>query len=86
MRFKTETGSEYEMQGALIRRVNTGAEKRGDGKWLLLKNEPHIAIGESALLELEPLAAYGPDDNGAHVVESTSTWRKTSWVTEIIND
>lgn len=85
IRVTTETGSRYEIEGAKIRRVNTSAEKRGDGLWLQLANEPIPIVGQPMVLILESLSAMGPDDSGA-VVPGGVTLRRTSWVTAVEND
>jgi len=81
MIFHTETGSTYEMKDGKIRRINPEASKRADGEWVTLLNDPYIEVGVSALLVLEPLSGYGPDDYG--VEDGGVTTRRTSYVTSI---
>lgn len=87
MRFKTVSGSEYEIQDGEIRRLNALAGKRADGEWLTLIQEPVIEIGESAIIRTESLRTYGPDDYGTPDGEADPfSTRITSEVTEIYND
>ena len=81
MRFTTESGSTYEINGSMVRRVNPGYEKRADGEWKELLNEPEIVLGGHVLLVMESLADYGPDDyvSGG----GGPTVRRTSRVTEV---
>lgn len=62
--FETESGARYWMRGGKIRRLNPDHEKRADGQWLKLVNEPVIEVGRRATLLVEPLSSYGPDDYG----------------------
>lgn len=87
MKFKTATGSEYEIIADRIRRINPSATKRRDGEWVNLVRKPYIEVGYSAVLTLESLAAEGPDDFGTLLSEATQfTTRTTSTVTEVEND
>jgi hypothetical protein len=84
MRFTTATGSTYEIDGDKVRRV--GAEdngKRADGEWVQLLNTPEIEVGRSALLILECLSSYGPDDEGNLEPDSPVTFRRTSAVVSV---
>lgn len=85
MKFDTETGSTYEIQGALIRRLGTH-DLRGDGDWLLLVSEPTLEVGKSALLTLEPLTKYGADSYGVEDQAAIVTVRRTSAVVRIYED
>ena len=80
---KTETGSTYEIIGHRIRRVNDDYSKRGDGLWLDSLEEVKPVVGYPMLLALEPLGAYGPDDEGNRVADGV-TFRRTSRVVEVI--
>lgn len=87
MKFKTKSGSEYEIIADRIRRLNRDAGKRMDGEWVKLVRKPHIEVGYSAYLTLESLAAAGTDDYGTPASEASPfTTRITSTVTEVIND
>ena len=79
----TKSGSAYQIDGDKIRRVNDGAEKRGDNEWLQLLNTPTITIGASMILQLEPLARFGADDYGIQFA-SFATTRITTPVTEVV--
>lgn len=83
MRFKTLSGSHYEIQDDRIRRVNENYEKRADGRWLRLLDEPLIDVGWPVVLKLEPLSEIGPDDFGDEAEASPHTIRITSAVTEV---
>ena len=78
MKFKTETGSEYEINDGLIRRVNDSSELRADGVWVRLYGRSNIEVGYPVELVLESLAPPGTG--------STITRRTTSYVTEIFDD
>lgn len=54
MRFITETGTEYEIQGEQVRRVG-GDPMRRDGEWLRLLENPAVVVGKPVTLVLEPL-------------------------------
>lgn len=54
MRFITETGTEYEIQGDRIRRVG-GDPMRRDAEWLRLLETPAVVVGKPVTLVLEPL-------------------------------
>lgn len=77
MKFWTESGSAYEVEGNRIRRLNEHYEKRADGDWVLLLDS-RIEVGERAILVLESLSPYGPDDHG---YTGSVTTRTTSIVT-----
>ena len=62
--FDTYTGSTYEINHGMIRRLNANAEKRGDGNWYALYNRPEIEVGQSAYLMMESLSHLGADDYG----------------------
>lgn len=79
--FETYTGSTYEINHGMIRRLNPNAEKRGDGKWFLLYNRPEIWVGRPAFLMMESLAAFGVDDYGTE--GGVITTRTTSEVVGI---
>ena len=86
MIFKTVSGSEYEIQGDKIRRVNTTATKRGDNDWQTLQVQPILTIGMPATLVLDSLSKYGPDDYGTKPEDASPyTIRTTSTVTEVYN-
>ena len=87
MKFKTVTGSEYEIVADRIRRINPSAEKRRDGEWVKLVRKPYIEVGHSAYLTLESLAEAGTDDYGTPLSEASPfTTRITSTVVEVEND
>lgn len=54
MRFFTETGSEYEVDGNRVRRVSKHGMRR-DEEWLEMLQPPYIQVGHSAHMALEPL-------------------------------
>lgn len=60
--FETMSGARYWVKGNMLKRLNPNDEKRGDGEWLRLLEEPEIVVGMPAYLVLEPLSKYGPDD------------------------
>lgn len=62
MIFKTVSGSHYEIQDGYIRRINPLEEKRADGEWIELIEEPNVVVGERVTLVMKSLAPYGPDD------------------------
>ena len=64
--FETMSGARYWIKGSMLKRLNPNDEKRGDGEWLRLLEEPEIVVGMPAYLVLEPLSKYGPDDYGVH--------------------
>ena len=84
MKFLTESGSIYEIDGDHIRRINERPQgaKRADGEWVRLMETPKIGVGECAFLVLENLSEFGEDDYG-NLVKSESTWRRTSPVERI---
>lgn len=79
--FDTYTGSRYEINHGMIRRLNPNAEKRGDGNWYTLYNRPEIEVGQFTYLLMESLAAFGVDDYGTEGGELTT--RTTSEVVGI---
>lgn len=79
--FDTYTGSRYEINHGMIRRLNPDHEKRGDGNWYTLYNRPEIAVGRSAYLMMESLSHLGADDYGQEGGELTT--RTTSEVVGI---
>ena len=81
MKFKTESGSVYEVEPGRVRRVSTYS-KRGDNTWVRLKFPPEVALGCRAVLILESLAPLGPDDVGT-VRPDKVTIRTTTPVTKI---
>lgn len=85
MRFKTESGSTYEVEGGRIRRLNSDYTKRADGEWWRyfgISPWP-VAVGHSVVIAMESLAELGPDDNGSVEPGSLTTVRTTSRVTEV---
>lgn len=88
MRFNTATGSEYEIiqhpSGSVVRRLNTNYQKRVDGEWVRLLNEPVIEVGEQTVLVVPSLSAFGADDIGTpEQFASEHTTRTTSIITEV---
>lgn len=88
--FRTESGAVYEFAYSaredqwLARRGNLDHEKRGDGTWLRLLNEPVVEVGYRAMLVVEPLDALGPDDAGNPKDSGAlATTRMTTIVTEV---
>lgn len=82
---KTESGSVYEFDGDMVRRVNPDGEKRGDGRWI--KMVKPIAptqedVGSGMLLVLDSLSDEGADDYGFDLV-SDVTIRATSRIGEV---
>lgn len=87
MKFRTVSGSEYEIDDGFVRRINTGVEKRADGEWIRLHNNPQVYVGASVIMEMDSLRDFGYDDNYTPWADSGSTTlRTTSIVTEIHND
>lgn len=87
MRFKTVSGSEYEIRGDKIRRLNALAGKRADGEWIRLHNDPEIHVGASGVLIMDSLRDFGHDDNFTPWAETDNvTTRVTSTVTEVYDD
>ena len=84
-RLTTRSGTVYELNhdGSKVRRIPNGHPenaKRGDGAWLRL-HAPlpfNDLTGLRLLLELEPLAALGPDDSGVRNLAAPATQRVTS--------
>ena len=64
MKFVTESGSEYEIAGKKVRRINEDRAKRADGLWVELLDWPRVEIGERVRLVMAGLSAYGSDDYG----------------------
>lgn len=86
MKFRTVSGSEYEIKDGFVRRSNPSYEKRADGKWLRLINS-HVQVGEPAYLVVESLRGYGGDDYGTPDDQADDvTTRTTSTVTEVYDD
>lgn len=82
IRFTTYSGSTYEIRNGEVRRLNEGYGKRADGEWVMLLNAPVIEVGQSAILVLDSLSPYGPDDYGTPPEEADIyTTRVTSPVT-----
>ena len=75
--FETMSGARYWIKGGMLKRLNPNDEKRGDGEWLKLINEPAIEVGRRAILLVEPLSSYGPDDFG-NTEEAAFTQRITT--------
>lgn len=89
MKFLTESGSIYEIDGNHVRRINEGYEKRADGEWVRLVDPPLIVReGEPVVLRLESLANYGPDDyeNTVQVTPDAETVRVTTPVVRVWDD
>lgn len=99
MKFSTYSGSEYEIvpgyldpgsgieSPAMVRRVNPSYEKRADGEWTRLVNNPIIEVGQPVILTMTSLSEYGSDDYGTPEEDASPyTTRITSTVTEIEND
>ena len=74
MKFTTYSGSTYEISDGKVRRLNPDYEKRADGDWVTLFNDPDIEV---AVLVLESLAKRGPDDVG------TPEWLKYNFTTRV---
>lgn len=84
MKFKTVSGSHYEIVADRIRRLNPMTEKRGDGEWIKLVRVPYVAVGERVVLTLVSLSKYGADDYGTPISQdSPETVRITSTVVEV---
>lgn len=73
--FETYSGSRYELNKGKVRRLNPTSEKRGDGEWHELYILPELQIGAPAILVMESLSKYGPDDFGG---TGALTTRRTS--------
>lgn len=80
IKFKTVSGSQYEIRGNKIRRVNDEFSKRADDVWVTLLSLPTVTVGRPATLILESLSEYGYDDRGG---TGEVTVRVTSTVTEV---
>src|SRR5690606_9882654 len=63
---KTESGSVYEFDGQMARRVNPDSQKRGDGEWWSMQYPlpDHNLEGGRLFLTLESLSHLGTDDAG----------------------
>ena len=78
MKFKTASGTEYEVdtENLRVRRANAGTSTspvmRRDNEWLKLSHVPQVDVGYPAIMVIEPLAP------GADV-----TFRTTNIVTEV---
>lgn len=88
MKFRTKSGSEYEIvehpAGKVVRRINTNYQKRVDGEWVRLINNPVIEVGEQAVLTMPSLSEFGYDDIGTpEELASEYTTRVTSTITEV---
>ena len=59
MKFKTVSGSTYEIQGGTVRRVNEGYGKRADGDWIELFN-PNVVVevGEPVIAASSGMADF----------------------------
>lgn len=79
--FETESGSRYKINRGLVRRLNSGYGKRGDGDWWKLYDLPELWIGTSALLVMESLSHLGADDESG--LSGDVTVRTTTPVTRI---
>lgn len=84
----TISGSRYEFDrdNTRFRRVNAGAQKRGDGEWLDYLHISQIAPGQPILIVLESLAHLGPDDHGTIEPDTEYTTRITSSVVKVKED
>lgn len=80
MKFKTVSGSQYEIRGNKIRRVNDEFSKRADDAWVTLLSQPILSVGHPVTLILESLSEYEHDDWGG---TGEVTVRVTSTVTEV---
>lgn len=89
MKFKTKTGSEYEIvnhpAGDMIRRINASHGKRADGEWVRLYAHSPINVGWGVMLVMQSLTEYGNDDTGFDEEDETpeQTTRVTSAVDEV---
>lgn len=84
MKFKTVSGSEYEIRDGLVRRINPEHEKRADGEWVRLINNPDVRVGECAIVTTESLRRFGGDDYETRDEEANLfSTRITSTVTEV---
>lgn len=84
--FHTESGARYWIRAGMVQRLNQNDVKRADGKWLKMWHMPDIEVGYRAVLKIDHLREYGPDDHGT-VYEDTIghafTTRLTTPVTAI---
>lgn len=85
MKFRTESGSTYEIVGDKIRRLNRDFGKRADGFWIQLAERPTVQVGYPVWIVMESLKEYGPDDYGNEYAEDVTT-RVTTPVTVIQED
>lgn len=85
---RTASGAEYEFEGTRVRRLSgESEEKRADGDWIELVNYEEFTgadslVGRCAVLVLESLAVYGPDDYGVEDSPAPMTTRITTPVVE----
>lgn len=84
---ETESGATYELGGGRIRRLERGSNnaKRRDGEWVKVHRiyPDVLTVGLPMILELESLAAYGPDDHGTTDPHPTVTTRTTTPIKSI---
>ena len=73
MRVHTETGSVYEFDGDMVRRVGSHRMRR-DNEWLSFRHLHPVMVGRSMRMVLEPLG------------DAPDTVRTTSRVTRIEGD
>lgn len=71
--FETESGARYWVKGGSVKRLNPDHQKRADGEWVKFFDFPILDVGFPAILRLESLASYGPDDNGIEATTSVTT-------------
>lgn len=81
----TESGAVYLYEPGRIKRLaaDSDYEKRADGEWLTLYNEPTFKIGWRAFLVVRSLAALGPDDHGT-LPENTDPYVTTRITTPVV--
>lgn len=84
MKFKTVSGSVYEIEDGYVTRTNPDRGMRADGKSIQIFNTPIVEVGQPVLLVLESLFQYGHDsyDTPESLVGLVTT-RMTSVVTEV---
>lgn len=84
---RTESGATYELGVGRIRRLEGSSDnsKRRDGEWMRIHRifPDVIKVGLPMILELESLAAFGPDDYGTVDPHPTVTTRTTTPVASI---
>lgn len=89
---KTESGAvyEYALQGEtpMIRRVNPGHEKRGDGEWqeLLTPLSAGSLEGYRMVLVMRSLARYGQDDHDTSPDDAEASGVTTRVTTRVVED